>query len=182
MDGTRWNIVWTTINQGDNTMCIHINEESLTLNDLISDKLESFDPHEEMRQSIKDFLSKFYTWNEEAGEFDETPKEDYRPYEIKARYEDDCSDMTFVNIFSIRVSLPTDEDAKELADILDGEVVDGLNAGEKSYCITYTKKIVIKAKSREDAKRIFDGMEMREADRWAEFDKVKSITVKKAKK
>ena len=163
-------------------MVTHINEESLELNDLISDALESFDPHEEMRQSIKDFLSKFYTWDEEAGEFDETPKEGYRPYKIKTKYEDDCDDMTFVNIYSIRVSLPTDEDAKELADILDGEVVDGLNSDGKSYCVTYTKKIVIKAKSREDAKRIFEGMEMHEADRWAEFDKVKSITAKKEKK
>jgi hypothetical protein len=162
-------------------MCIHINEEVLTLNDLISDKLESFDPHEEMRQSIKDFLSKFYTWDEEAGEFDDTPKEGYRPYEIKARYEDDCSDMTFVNIFSIRVSLPTDEDAKELADILDGKVVDGLNDDGKSYCITYTKKIVIKAKSREDAKRIFDDMGMSDTDRLADFGGVKSITIKKEK-
>ena len=162
-------------------MATHINEEALTLNDLISDALETFDPHEEMRQSIKDFLSKFYTWDEEAGEFDDTPKEGYRPYEIKARYEDDCSDMTFVNIFSIRVSLPTDEDAKELAAILDGEVVDGLNADGKSYCVTYTKKIVIKANSREDAKRIFDDMEMSYADRLSDFGGVKSITVKKEK-
>ena len=162
-------------------MSTHINEESLTINDLVSDALESFDPHEEMRQSIKDFLSKFYTWDEEAGEFDETPKDGYRPYEIKARYEDDCSDMTFVNIFSIRVSLPTDDDAKELAAILDGEVVDGLNADGKSYCVTYTKKIVIKAKSREDAKRIFDDMEMSYADRLSDFGGVKSITVKKEK-
>ena len=159
-------------------MATHLIEEALTLNDLISDKLESFDPHEEMRQSIKDFLSKFYTWDEEAGEFDETPKEGYRPYEIKAKYEDDCCDDTFVNIFSIRVSLPTDEDAKELAAILDGKVVDGLNADGKSYCITYMKKFVIKAKSREDAKRIFDDMELRDIDPWATFGGVKSITVK----
>lgn len=163
-------------------MATHINEESLDLNDLISDAFESFDPHEEMRQSIKDFLSKFYTWDEALGEFDDTPKEDYRRYEIKAKYEDEVADMTFVDIFSIRVSLPTDEDAKELAAILDGEVVDGLNSDGKSYCVTYTKKIVIKAKSREDAKRIFEGMEMHEADRWAEFDKVKSIAFKKEKK
>ena len=162
-------------------MSTHINEEVLTLNDLISDKLDSFDPHEEMRQSIKDFLSKFYTWDEEAGEFDETPKEGYRPYEIKAKYTDDCADMTFVDIFSIVVNLPTDEDAKELAAILDGEVVDGLNADGKSYCVTYTKKIVIKAKSREDAKHIFDDMEMHDADRLAIFGGVKSIAVKKEK-
>ena len=162
-------------------MATHINEESLSLNDLISDALETFDPHEEMRQSIKDFLSKFYTWDESLGEFDDTPKEGYRQYEIKVKYTDDCADMTFVNIFSIIVSLPTDEDAKELADILDGKVVAGLNEGEKSYCITYMKKIVIKAKNREEAKRIFDDMEMREADQEATFGGVKSITIKKGK-
>lgn len=162
-------------------MATHINEESLTLNDLVSDALETFDPHEEIRQSIKDFLSKFYTWDETLGEFDDTPKEGYRLYEIKAKYTDDCADMTFVNIFSIIVSLPTDEDAKELADILDGKVVAGLNEDKKSYCITYTKKIIIKAKNREDAKRIFDDMEMHEADQWAKFGEVKSITVKKGK-
>jgi hypothetical protein len=89
--------------------------------------------------------------------------------------------MTFVNIFSIAVNLPTDEDAKELADILDGKVVDGLNEDGKSYCITYMKKFVIKAKSREDAKRIFDDMELRDIDPWATFGGVKSIAVKKEK-
>jgi hypothetical protein len=89
--------------------------------------------------------------------------------------------MTFVNIFSIAVNLPTDEDAKELADILDGKVVDGLNEDGKSYCVTYTKKVIIKAKSRDDAKRIFDDMEMHDADRLAIFGGVKSITLKKEK-
>ena len=155
-------------------MCIHINEEALTLNDLISDKLESFDPHEEMRQSIKDFLSKFYTWDEESGEFDETPKEDYRPYEIKARYEDDCSDMTFVNIFSIRVSLPTDEDAKELAAILDGEVVAGLGKDCPVFRITYRNEIYIKAKDHHEAEQIFRDMDPAELSRDSNFVEIVS--------
>ena len=155
-------------------MATHINEEVLTLNDLISDALETFDPHEEMRQSIKDFLSKFYTWDEEAGEFDDTPKEGYRPYKIKAKYEDDCDDMTFVNIYSIRVSLPTDEDAKELAVILDGEVVDGLNKDCPVFRITYRNEIYIKAKDQQEAERIFRYMEPAELSRDSEFVEIVS--------
>ena len=163
-------------------MATHINEEALTLNDLISDALESFDPHEEIRQSIKDFLAKFYTWDEALGEFDDTPKEGYHSYEIKAKYEDECADMSFVNIYSIRVSLPTDEDAKELADILDGEVVDGLNADGKSYCVTYTKTVCIKAKSQAEAKRIFADMNIRDTDRLSKFGKVVDVKVQAKKK
>lgn len=156
-------------------MATHINEESLTLNDLISDALESFDPHEEMRNSIKDFLSKFYTWDEEAGEFDDTPKEGYRSYEIKAKYEDDCCDDTFVNIFSIRVSLPTDEDVKELAIILDGEVVDGLRADCPVFRFTYRNEIYIKAEDQQEAERIFHNMVPTELSRNSEFVELVSI-------
>lgn len=155
-------------------MATHINEESLDLNGLISDALESFDPHEEMRQSIKDFLSKFYTWDEEAGEFADTPKEGYRPYEIKAKYEDECCDDTFVNIYSIRVSLQTDEDAKELAVILDGEVVDGLNKDCPVFRITYRNEIYIKAKDQQEAERIFRYMEPAELSRDSEFVEIVS--------
>lgn len=72
----------------------------------------------------------------------------------------------------------TNEESLTLNDLI---LVDGLNADGKSYCVTYTKKIVIKAKSREDAKRIFDDMEMSDADLLAIFGGVKSITVKKEK-
>lgn len=156
-------------------MSTHINEEALTLNGLISDALESFDPHEEMRQSIKDFLSKFYTWDEEAGEFDDTPKEGYRPYEIKAKYEDECCDDTFVTIYSIRVSLPTDEDAKELAAILDGEVVDGLNKDCPTFRFTYRNEIHIKANDQQEAERIFRNMDRGEFSRRSDFVEIVSI-------
>ncbi len=156
-------------------MGTHINEESLTLNDLISDALEPFDPHEEMRQSIKDFLSRFYTWDETLGEFDDTPKEGYRPYKIKAKYTDDCADMTFVNIFSIRVSLPTDEDAKELAAILDGEVVEGLNNDCPVFRITYRNEIYIKATDQQEAERIFRDMDPAELSRVSDFVEIVSI-------
>ena len=156
-------------------MATHINEETLTLNDLISDALESFDPHEEMRQSIKDFLSKFYTWDETLGEFDDTPKEGYRLYKIEAKYEDDCCDDTFVNIYSIRVSLPTDEDAKELAAILDGDVVEGLNNDCPMFRITYRNEIYIKAKDQQEAERIFRDMDPTELSRGSDFVEIVSI-------
>lgn len=156
-------------------MGTHINEESLTLNDLISDALEPFDPHEEMRQSIKDFLSKFYTWDEGWGEFDDTPKEDYRPYKIKAKYTDDGADITFVNIFTIRVSLPTDEDAKELAAILDGEVVEGLNNDCPVFRITYRNEIYIKATDKQEAERIFRDMDHAELSRVSDFVEIVNI-------
>jgi len=155
-------------------MATHINEESLELNDLISDVFDPVDPHEEMRQSIKDFLSKFYTWDESLGEFDDTPKEDYRRYEIKAKYEDEVADMTFVDIFSIRVSLPTDEDAKELAAILDGEVVAGLGKDCPVFRITYRNEIYIKAKDHHEAEQIFRDMDPAELSRDSNFVEIVS--------
>ena len=162
-------------------MSIHINEDYCDLNGLIAESNDYF-VCDEVREEVKEFLSKFYTWDEECEEFDDTPKPNYREYEIKVKRDDECCDDEYINIISVKVSLPTDEDAKELADLIDGKVVDGLNADGKSYCVTYTKKIVIKANSREDAKRIFDDMEMHEADRWAAFGGVKSIAIKKLKK
>ena len=155
-------------------MSTHINEESLELNDLISDVFDSIDPHEEMRKSIKDFLSNFYTWDEALGEFDDTPKEDYRRYEIKAKYEDEVADMTFVDIFSIRVSLPTDEDAKELAAILDGEVVAGLGKDCPVFRITYRNEIYIKAKDHHEAEQIFRDMDPAELSRDSNFVEIVS--------
>ena len=155
-------------------MATHINEESLTLNDLISDALETFDPHEEMRQSIKDFLSKFYTWDDALGEFDDTPEEGYRPYKIKVKYEDEVADMTFVNIYTITVSLPSDEDAKELANILDGEVVDGLYKDAPMFRITYRNEIYIKAKNHHEAERILSGMDPVELTRKSSFVEIVS--------
>ena len=155
-------------------MATHINEETLTLNELISDVFDPIDPHEEMRESIKDFLSKFYTWDETLGEFDDTPKEGYRLYKIEAKYEDDCCDDTFVNIYSIRVSLPTDEDAKELAAILDGEVVEGLNNDCPMFRITYRNEIYIKAKDQQEAERIFRDMDPAELSRGSDFVEIVS--------
>ena len=154
-------------------MSTHINEDYCDLNGLIAESNDYF-VCDEVREEVKEFLSKFYTWDEECEEFDDTPKPNYREYEIKVKRDDECCDDEYINIISVKLSLPTDEDAKELADLIDGKVVD-------RGCVTYTKKIVIKAKSREDAKRIFDDMELHDADRWAAFGGVKSIAVKKEK-
>ena len=155
-------------------MATHINEESLTLNGLISDALETFDPHEEMRQSIKDFLSKFYTWDDALGEFDDTPKDGYCLYKIKAKYTDDCCDDTFVNIYTITVSLPSDEDAKELADILDAKSWTACTKDAPMFRITYRNEIYIKAKNRQEAERIFSGMDPVELTRKSSFVEIVS--------
>lgn len=155
-------------------MVTHINEETLTLNELISDVFDPVDPHEEMRQSIKDFLAKFYTLDDGLGEFDDTPKDGYRLYKIKAKYTDECAGSTFVDIFSIRVRLPTDEDAKELADILDGEVVEGLINDCPMFRITYRNEIYIKAKDRQEAERIFSDMDPAELSRGSDFVEIVS--------
>ncbi len=158
-------------------MSTHINEEALGLNDLITDSFDSFDSlGDGIRTEIGCFLAKFYTWDETLGEFDDTPKPDYRPYEIKAKYTDECLDDVYVNIYSIRVSLPSDSDAKELADILDGEVVDGLNANCKEYTVTYTKQIRIKAQNEEQEKENFSDMSIAAADRYSTFHSIDSIT------
>lgn len=165
-------------------MGTHINEEYYDLNDIIADNSDNlFD--DGVRKDAKEFFSKFYTWDDYMEEFNDIPKENYRLYEIKVKQESECCDDDFIDIISVSVMLPTDDDAKELADILDGTVVSGLNADGKEFCITYTKKIVIKAKNKAEAKKLFDDMDMQYADRWADFGKISSIvcnTEKKTKK
>jgi hypothetical protein len=165
-------------------MSTHINEEACLLNDLIDESRNDI-IDEDTQIDVKEFLSKFYTWDDDLEEFDDTPKPTYRNYEIKVKREDECCDDDFINIYSIIVSLPSDKAAKELADLLDGKVVSGLNKDGQDFCITYTKTVCIKAKSQTAAKRIFADMDIRDADRLSKFGKVVDVKVtvkKKAKK
>lgn len=162
-------------------MGTHINEEYYDINGIVSDNRDNlFD--EGVRKDAKEFFSKFYLWDKDLEEFNDNPEPNYRPYEIKVKQESECCDDEFIDIISVNVMLPTDEDAQELADILDGTVVSGLNADGKEFCITYTKKIVIKAKNKAEAKKLFDDMDMQYADRWADFGKISSIVCKTEKK
>lgn len=162
-------------------MSTHINEEACLLNDLIDERRNDI-IDEDTQVEVKEFLSKFYTWDEDCGEFDDTPKPTYRKYEFKVKRENECCDDDYINIYSICISLPSDKAAKELADLLDGEVVSGLNADGQSFCITYTKTVCIKAKSQAAAKRIFADMDIRDADRLSKFGKVMDVKVQANKK
>lgn len=118
-------------------MGTHINHECYDLNDIISDNSDNlFD--DDVRKDAKEFLSKFYRWDKDLEEFDDTPKANYHKYEIKVKQESDWGDDYFVDIISVKVMLPTDDDAKNLADILDGEVVS--NKTMKTYFIRISIK------------------------------------------
>ena len=161
-------------------MGTHIDEEFYNINDLIADTRDNY-LDEGVRKDVKDFLSKFYAWNDECEEFDETPKDNYRKYEIKVKHEDECCDDDYITIIYVSVELPSDDDAKELADLIDGKVTSGLNADGKTFCITYRKKICIKAKNRKEAKKLFDAMNIQSADRDSDFIDVSTIVEVKEK-
>ncbi len=155
-------------------MAFHADEDYIGINGIFAEHNDLFS-FDEARNEVKEFLSKFYTWDNECEEFDETEPKNSRKYEITIKREDECCDDTYATIFHLEIALPTDEDAKELADIIDGTVVSGLNADGKEFCITYTKKIVIKAKNKDEAKKLFNEMNMQYADSCSEFGKISSI-------
>lgn len=155
-------------------MSTHINEDYCDLNDLISESNDYF-VCDEVRGEVKEFLSKFYTWDEECEEFDDNPKPNYREYEITVKREYECCGDDYINIISVKVSLPTDEDAKELADLIDGKVVDGLRADCPVFRFTYRNEIYIKAEDQQEAERIFHNMVPTELSRNSEFVELVSI-------
>lgn len=99
-------------------MSFHIDEEWLDINGLLANENT-----EKYKDDIKELLSKYYKWDEECEEFEDDHPDTYRKYEIRVNCEDELCDDTYKTILHIEVWLPTDEDAKELADIIDGEVV-----------------------------------------------------------
>jgi hypothetical protein len=129
---------------------------------------------EKYKDDIKELLSKYYKWDEDCEEFEDEHPDTYHKYEIRAKFEDECCDDYFTSILHIEVWLPTDEDAKELADIIDGEVVDGLNDGCPTFRITYRSEIYIKAKTKEEAESIFRNMSKKEFDAQSEFVEIVS--------
>lgn len=158
-------------------MAFHADEDYIGMNGLLTNENT-----EKYADDIKEILSQYYTWDEDLEEFDETAPDNYREYRIKAVFEDECCDDYYTTVLYIDVKLPTDDAAKELAAIIDGTVVSGLNADGKEFCITYTKKIVIKAKNKEEAKKLFDEMNMQYADSCSDFGKISSIVGKTEKK
>ena len=154
-------------------MGTHINEEYYDINDIVSDNRDNlFD--DGVRKDAKEFFSKFYLWDKDLEEFNDNPEPNYRPYEIKVKHESECCDDAFIDIISVNVMLPTDDDAKELADIIDGKVVSGLNDGCPTFRITYRNEIYIKADNKEEAEKIFRNMSRSELNEGSEFVEIVS--------
>lgn len=150
-------------------MTFHGDEDYIGLNDLIHNEHT-----EKYSNDIYELLSKYYKWDAECEEFEEDYPDTYHKYEIRAEFEDECCDDSYKTILHIEVWLPTDEDAKELADIIDGKVVDGLNDGCPTFRITYRSEIYIKAKDKEEAESIFRNMSKEEFDAQSEFVEIVS--------
>ena len=150
-------------------MSFHADEDVIGMNDLIHNEYT-----EQYSDDIKELLSQYYTWDAESEEFDETAPDNYREYRIKAVFEDEICDDDYTTVLYIDVKLPTDEAAKELADIIDGTVVEGLNEGCPTFRITYRNEIYIKAKNKEEAEEIFRNMGKKEFDFQSEFVEIVS--------
>lgn len=150
-------------------MSFHADEDVIGMNDLIHNEYT-----EQYSDDIKELLSQYYTWDAESEEFDETAPDNYRDYRIKAVFEDEICDDDYTTVLYIDVKLPTDEAAKELADIIDGTVVEGLNEGCPTFRITYRNEIYIKAKNKEEAEEIFRNMGKKEFDFQSEFVEIVS--------
>lgn len=150
-------------------MSFHGDECWIDMNGLLNDENT-----EKYKDDIKELLSKYYKWDEECEEFEDEHPDTYHKYEIRAEYEDEVCDEYYTITLHIEVWLPTDEDAKELADIIDGKVVDGLNDGCPTFRITYRNKIYIKAENKEEAEKIFRNMSRSELDADSEFVEIVS--------
>ena len=154
-------------------MSFHLEEEYIGINGIFAEHNELFS-FDEARNEVKEFLAKFYTWDDTCEEFDETEPKNSRKYEIKIKREDECCDDSYATIFHLEIALPTDEDAKELADLLDGDVVGGLNDGCPTFRITYRNEIYIKAKNKEEAESIFRNMSRSDLESGSEFVEIVS--------
>ena len=150
-------------------MSFHGDEEFIGMNDLMHNECTN-----QYSDDIYKLLSKHYKWDADSEEFDETAPDTYHKYKIRAEFEDECCDDTYKTILYVDVWLPTDEDAKELADIINGTVEEGLNEGCPTFRITYRNEIYIKAKTKEEAEEIFRNMGKKEFDYKSEFVEIVS--------
>lgn len=154
-------------------MAFHADEDYVGMNGLLTNENT-----EKYADDIKELLSKYYTWDAECEEFDETAPDNYREYRIKAVFEDECGDDDYTTVLLVDVKLPTDEAAKELADIIDGKVISGLQDG-KLYRITYRNEIYIRAKNKKEAQKEFDKLTSAELASQSEFVELVSVDEQK---
>lgn len=164
-------------------MSCSIDEKFLDLDDILEMATEK---SKELARDVKEFLCKHYKWDANIEEFDgQTSDAKYQDYRIEVKTEDECCDEAFVTIYYIDIALPNDDEAKELADILDGKVTEGLNAGCPEYVIRYTREIKVKAKCRGEAIAIFTEMadkDRESASRFLGIDSARKLATKKPKK
>ncbi len=162
-------------------MAYHITEEYLGINEIYPMAERQ---SKALATEVKDLLSKHYKWDPNIEEFEENVPPNYSHYKIDVTIDDDCCDDTFRTLYHIDIDLPNDDEAKELADILDGKVTDGFNAGCPEYVIRYTKEIKVRAKTRGEALAIFTDMTDKDRDSEAQYISVVSarIVSKKSKK
>lgn len=150
-------------------MSFHGDEDWLDMNGLLTNENT-----ERYKDDIKELLSKYYKWDEECEEFEDEHPDTYHKYKIRAEFEDECCDDTYKTILYVDVWLPTDDDANELADIIDGKVVGGLNNACPTFRITYRNEIYIKADNKEEAEKIFRNMSRSELNEGSEFVEIVS--------
>lgn len=150
-------------------MVFNTEEKWLGMNGLLTDENT-----EKYKDDIKELLSKSYKWDDDCEEFEEKHPDTYHKYKIRAEFEDECCDINYKTILYVEVWLPNDEDAEELADIIEGTVVGGLNNPCTTFRITYRNEIYIKADSKEEAESIFRNMSRSALEECSEFVEIVS--------
>jgi hypothetical protein len=163
-------------------MTDHITEEYLGLNEIYPMAERQ---NKRLATEVKNLLSKHYKWDADIEEFEDKVPPNYSHYKIDVTVDDTCCDDTFRTLYHIDIDLPNDDEAKELADILDGKVTQGLNAGCPEYVIRYTREIKVRAKNRGEAIAIFTNMDDKDRESESQFIGIVSarkLATKKSKK
>ena len=119
--------------------------------------LEYADDQYGIADDVRELLGKHYEADED-GEFGDDLGKDDPEFVIKVEGGDERCGYFSEDIF--HVHLPNREAADELADILGGKVTeDGtVDEGSKTYVITYTRFITVKANSKKQALVKFEAM------------------------
>ena len=109
-------------------------------------------------EDLHELLDPYFGTEDSDGStyFDDAKDDPSLPeYLIKVKYEgyDDYCCVTYWHLH-----LPNDDIATELADILDGKVMEGLH-NAKRFRITYRNEVYIEAASEKEAQRKFQNMD-----------------------
>lgn len=149
-------------------MTFHESEETIFVEDILYN--EMLDGYSD---DIREFLEKYYHYDQEAEEFDTPLASGYRKYTIRTVNESECGEDSFKSVLNIEIDLPDNAAAQELADIVDGKVVSGMTG--KQFRITYRNEIYITAETEEDAQAAFENMDTDELARRSNFVEMSSL-------